>query len=52
MNNLTNDRLSELRRTAPPPHEPQLLPFNTFEILTPELFKLSSTANMALGVKW
>lgn len=49
MNNLTNDRLSELRRTAPPPHEPQLLPFNTFEILTPELFKLSSTANMALG---
>ena len=34
---ITDERLAELRRSAPPPHEPQRLPFDTFNSLTPEL---------------
>ena len=49
MSNITDERLAELRRSAPPPYEPQRLPFDTFNLLTPELIKLSSEANMALG---
>lgn len=49
MSNITDERLAELRRSAPPPHKPQRLPFDTFNLLTPELIKLSSEANMALG---
>ena len=49
MSNITDERLVELRRSAPPPYEPERLPFDTFNLLTPELIKLSSEANMALG---
>ena len=49
MSNITDERLVELRRSAPPPYEPERLPFDTFNLLTPKLIKLSSEANMALG---
>ena len=47
MSNITDERLVELRRSAPPPCEPERLPFNTFNLLTPELIRLSSEASVA-----
>lgn len=49
MSNITDDKLTTLRQSAPSPYEPPFLPLNTFNLLTPELIKLSSKANMSLG---
>ena len=48
---MTNTKLerAKLLSTAPPPFIPDKLPINTFELMTPSLLGLLSSANKAIG---
>ena len=46
---MNQQQLEEIIKSAPAAHIPKKLPFDTFKLLTPKIFKLTSKANKALG---